>query len=105
MAQTVNVNFRLDEADKKRMENVCNELGLSMSAAFTIFAKKVGREHRIPFEISMDPFYSENNLAHLRRAIWKKSTFRKTASLKPTSPSKPKSKNYEIGRASCRERV
>lgn len=69
MAQTVNVNFRLDEADKKRMENVCNELGLSMSAAFTIFAKKVGREHRIPFEISVDPFYSENNLAHLRRGV------------------------------------
>ncbi len=69
MAQTVNVNFRLDEADKKRMENVCNELGLSMSAAFTIFAKKVGREHRIPFEISVDPFYSENNVAHLRRGI------------------------------------
>ena len=69
MAQTVNVNFRLDEADKKRMENVCNELGLSMSAAFTIFAKKVGREHRIPFEISVDPFYSENNLAHLHRGV------------------------------------
>ena len=69
MAQTVNVNFRLDEADKKRMENVCNELGLSMSAAFTIFAKKVGREHRIPFEISVDPFYSESNVAHLRRGI------------------------------------
>ena len=69
MAQTVNVHFRLDETDKKRMENVCNELGLSMSAAFTIFAKKVGREHRIPFEISVDPFYSENNVAHLRRGI------------------------------------
>ena len=69
MAQTVNVNFRLDETDKKRMENVCNELGLSMSAAFTIFAKKVGREHRIPFEVSMDPFYSENNVAHLRRGV------------------------------------
>ena len=69
MAQTINVNFRLDEADKKRMENVCNELGLSMSAAFTIFAKKVGREHRIPFEVSMDPFYSENNVAHLRRGV------------------------------------
>ena len=69
MAQTVNVNFRLDEADKKRMENVCNELGLSMRAAFTIFAKKVGREHRIPFEVSMDPFYSENNVAHLRRGV------------------------------------
>lgn len=69
MAQTVNVNFRLDEADKKKMENVCNELGLSMSAAFTIFAKKVGREHRIPFEVSVDPFYSENNIAHLRRGV------------------------------------
>lgn len=69
MAQTVNVNFRLDEADKKRMENVCNELGLSMSAAFTIFAKKMGREHRIPFEVSVDPFYSESNVAHLRRGV------------------------------------
>ena len=46
MAQTVNVNFKLDEDVKKRMEQVCSELGLSMSAAFTIFAKKVGRENR-----------------------------------------------------------
>ncbi len=69
MAQTVNVNFRMDETDKKRMENVCNDLGLSMSAAFTIFAKKVGREHRIPFEVSVDPFYSESNVAHLRRGV------------------------------------
>ena len=69
MSQTVNVNFRMDETDKKRMENVCNELGLSMSAAFTIFAKKVGRAHRIPFEVSVDPFYSESNVAHLRRGM------------------------------------
>ncbi|RRJ15606.1 type II toxin-antitoxin system RelB/DinJ family antitoxin [Lachnoanaerobaculum orale] len=69
MAQTVNVNFRMDEADKKKMESVCSELGLSMSAAFTIFAKKMGREHRIPFEVSVDPFYSESNVAHLRRGV------------------------------------
>ena len=69
MAQTVNVNFRLDEADKKKMESVCSELGLSMSAAFTIFAKKMGREHRIPFEVSIDPFYCESNMEHLRRGI------------------------------------
>lgn len=65
MAQTVNVNFRLDEDVKKSMEEACSELGLSMSAAFTIFAKKVGREKRIPFEVSVDPFYSENNMCHL----------------------------------------
>lgn len=65
----VNVNFRMDEDVKKSMEQACSELGLSMSAAFTIFAKKVGREKRIPFEVSVDPFYSERNLAHLRRGI------------------------------------
>lgn len=69
MAQTVNVNFKLDEDVKKSMEQACNELGLSMSAAFSIFARKVGREKRIPFEVSVDPFYSEENMARLRKAI------------------------------------
>lgn len=69
MGQTVNVNFRLDAEDKKNMEQVCTELGLSMSAAFTIFAKKVGRERRIPFDVSVDPFYSESNIKELKRRI------------------------------------
>lgn len=69
MAQTVNVNFKLDADVKKSMEQVCSELGLSMSAAFTVFAKKVSRERRIPFELTADPFYSESNLEHLRRGI------------------------------------
>jgi DNA-damage-inducible protein J len=65
MAKTVNVNFRLDEEVKKSMEQACSDLGLSMSAAFTIFAKKVGRERRIPFDVSVDPFYSESNIKYL----------------------------------------
>ncbi|WP_314328400.1 type II toxin-antitoxin system RelB/DinJ family antitoxin [Oribacterium sinus] len=69
MGQAVNVNFRLDAEDKKNMEQICTELGLSMSAAFTIFAKKVGREHRIPFDVSVDPFYSESNIKELKRRI------------------------------------
>ena len=40
-----------------------------MSAAFSIFARKVGREKRIPFEVSVDPFYSEENMARLKKAI------------------------------------
>ena len=60
------VNFRMDEEDKKGMEEVCKELGLSMTTAFTIFAKKMRREKRIPFEISIDPFYSDANISHLR---------------------------------------
>ena len=65
MAHMVNVNIKMDEDVKKRMEQACAEMGLSMSAAFTIFARKVGREYRIPFEISADPFYSESNIRHL----------------------------------------
>lgn len=65
MAQTVNVNFKLDADVKKNMEKACAEMGLSMSAAFTIFAKKVGREYRIPFEVSADPLYSKSNMEHL----------------------------------------
>lgn len=69
MAQAVNVNFRLDEDVKKSMEQACADMGLSMSAAFTIFAKKVGRERRIPFEVSADPFYSESNIRHLEKKM------------------------------------
>ncbi len=68
MAQAM-INFRMDEELKKNMEETCKDLGLSMTAAFTIFAKKMTREKRIPFEVSVDPFYSESNMAHLRRGV------------------------------------
>ena len=68
MAQTM-VNFRMDEELKRQMEAVCKDIGLSMTAAFTVFATKVAREKRIPFELSADPFYSESNMEHLRRVI------------------------------------
>ena len=68
MAQTM-VNFRMDEELKKSMEKVCSEMGLSMTTAFTIFAKKVSRERRIPFEVSADPFYSESNMKYLEKVV------------------------------------
>ena len=69
MAQVVNVNFKLDADIKKSMEEACSEMGISMSAAFKIFAKKVGREKRIPFEITADPFYSESNIRYLEEKM------------------------------------
>ena len=68
MAQTL-VNIRMDEELKKSMEKICQELGMNMTTAITIFAKKMTREKRIPFEVSVDPFYSESNMAHLRRGV------------------------------------
>ena len=69
MAQVVNVNFKLDADIKKSMEEACSEMGISMSAAFKIFAKKVGREKRIPFQVSADPFYSESNIRYLEEKM------------------------------------
>ena len=54
MADTTLVNFRLDQDTKRSMEGVCRDLGMSMTTAFTLFAKKVNRERRIPFDVSLD---------------------------------------------------
>ena len=66
---TTNINFRIEESTKRDFESVCKELGMSVTTAFTIFAKKVCREGRIPFDVSIDPFYSSENLHHLRRSV------------------------------------
>lgn len=68
MAQAM-INFRMDEELKKNMEETCKDLGLSMTTAFTIFAKKMTREKRIPFEVSVDPFYSESNMTYLKKVV------------------------------------
>lgn len=68
MAQTM-INFRIDEKIKKEMEKICREMGMSMTTAFTIFATKVTKERRIPFEITADPFYSESNIKYLEKVI------------------------------------
>ena len=63
------VNVRLDSETQQAMKALCKELGISMSAAFTMFAKTMVRERRIPFEVTADPFYSAQNLDHLRHSI------------------------------------
>ena len=68
MAQTM-VNFRMDEKLKEKMEKTCKDMGLSVTAAYTMFATKVTREQRIPFEVTADPFFSEENMDRLRKSM------------------------------------
>ena len=68
MTQTL-INFRIDENIKKEMEQLCNELGITMTTAFNMFAKKMIREKRIPFDVSIDSFYLENNIKYLEQVI------------------------------------
>lgn len=50
MANT-NVNIRMDADLKRQFEAFCSDMGMTMTTAFNVFAKKAVREYRIPFEI------------------------------------------------------
>ena len=71
MADTTNLNIRIDKELKEQAEVFFNELGLNMSSAFNIFVRQSLREGKIPFELSLvkDPFYSSTNMAVLRKSI------------------------------------
>ena len=55
MGKMVSINFRLDEELKAEFEKVCDGMGITMTAAFTAFAKKVTMEKRIPFALTAYP--------------------------------------------------
>ena len=66
MAQSM-INIRMDTDEKNSFEDVCDQLGLTITAAFKMFAKKVIRERRIPFDLTLDPFYNETNINYLEK--------------------------------------
>jgi len=70
MAQT-NINIRMDTQLKKQFETFCADVGLTMTAAFNVFAKTSVRLQKIPFEITAgaDPFYNESNMKVLVKSI------------------------------------
>jgi len=67
MSQTT-ISIRMDDTLKKDFDNICNELGMSMTTAIVMMAKKMTREKRLPFDVSIDPFYSEQNMKYLKNA-------------------------------------
>lgn len=63
------ISMRMDDDLKKQAEALFEDLGLSMSSAFTVFVKQSLRQGGIPFEITVDPFYSKSNLEYLTKSI------------------------------------
>ena len=62
----VNVNVRMNETDRDLLANFCNNVGMSISTLFNVFAKKVINENRIPFNIEYeDSYFSGGNKAFL----------------------------------------
>ena len=71
MAETTNLNIRIDRELKEQAETFFSELGLNMSSAFNIFVRQSLRQGKIPFELSLssDPYYNPANMAVLRQSI------------------------------------
>lgn len=69
MATNATMTIRIDADLKRQAEAICEEMGLTMSAAVTIFMKRLVKDRAIPFRVTAgDPFYSEANQRHLQKA-------------------------------------
>ena len=66
---TTSITIRMDETLKRQAEILFEEMGLNTTTAFTMFAKAVVRQGKIPFEVAADPFFCAANQARLREAI------------------------------------
>ena len=67
--KTVSVTMKIDSELKAQAEVLCEQMGLTLSTAYTMLLKAIVRTGSIPFEIKADGFYSEANQRHLRAAI------------------------------------
>lgn len=78
------IAFSVDRELKASMDEVCHALGMDIATAFTIFARKVVSERRIPFEIVLkaDALKPEPKVQPKQKAEAKKSA----------AESKPKNK-------------
>ena len=63
------ISLRIEDDVKRKAEQACADIGMSLSTAINIYLKKLGRERRIPFEVAADPFYSEENMSRLRKSV------------------------------------
>jgi len=63
---TTNVTIRMDTELKKQAEELFSELGLSMTAALTVFLKQAVYEQGIPFSVCREP--NAETLAAMRDA-------------------------------------
>jgi len=57
MANNTLVQFRMDKDLKNRLEEILDDMGLTLSAAMNLYAKAIVNSARIPFEIKASSHY------------------------------------------------
>ena len=63
MADTTNINVRVDKELKRKAEAIFNELGLNMSTAMNMFLRYSVRYGGIPFDLRLDTPNEETRAA------------------------------------------
>lgn len=62
------VSIKMDDITKTKFSEFCESVGLTTSAVINMFAKRVVRDNKIPFEITGAPEPSEQFLAAIKEA-------------------------------------
>ena len=63
----MNFTFKLDRRLRDEFSDVCNELGISMSAALTAFVKQTIRQQGVSFSLRDENGFSPADAAELSR--------------------------------------
>ena len=64
------LTVRISSDLKEELEDICNQIGITPSAAINIFIKTLVRDRKFPFELEApDPFYSKSNIEFLLKSI------------------------------------
>jgi DNA-damage-inducible protein J len=53
--KTASINVRIDEAIKLDLDEIFEELGLTLSDAVRVFLRKAWRSHGFPFDVRLEP--------------------------------------------------
>lgn len=62
---TTMISVRMDKELAKEFSDFCTNAGITKAAAINMFAKATVKSQRIPFEVTGDPFLSDENMQHL----------------------------------------
>lgn len=69
MADTVLVQARVPAELKNSTDPIFQSMGMDTATGIRMFLAQVKLHNALPFEVKADPFYSEENMRHLRRSI------------------------------------
>lgn len=66
-----NVNITLEDNVAKKLAELCYNMSMDVQDLFSFYAQSVVKDPKLAYRVSasIDPFYSESNLASLAHAV------------------------------------